>query len=416
MPPPPRGGHYSGDVVSLVVDLYLRTSASLRGVAAALGVLARHRQSGPAVPSPTAVRDWVLRLGCHALVRPLPAGTPWRWVIDHTGGIGPQKLVVIAGCPMAEIPFGERALSPADRRVVALVPMGKSDAWRVAAELETAVRRTGAPRLIVSDQGTDLVGGIKLFRGRHPGTAAAGDAAHYGANGLENRWERDPRWAEMLRRFAHGNHGMRQTADAVVLSPTPRGKSRFMNVGPLLRFAGRVLSLLNRAPPDEKIVRRYGWLAEYADAVAGWREQHALVVTTIRRVRLHGLNAQTLGELEREWGPENTRLGTVMTRGHLRVYVRNTVKIARPGETLAGSSEVLESAFGKLKSKTGADGTGELTGMALALGAILGRPAGEAIRAARDAVPQKKAAGMIRRLFGATVGRRRRKLFADAKA
>ena len=402
--------------MALVVDLYLRTSASLRGAAAAVGVLARHWQPGLAVPSHTALRDWVLRLGCHALVRPLPADTPWLWVIDHTGGIGPQKLFVIAGCPMSEIPFGERALSPADLRLVALVPMGKSDARRVDAELEKAVRRTGAPRLIVSDQGTDLVGGIKRFRERHPGTAAAGDAAHHGANVLENRWERDPRWKDMLRRFAQANHEMRQTADAVLLSPTPRAKSRFMNVGPLLRFAGRVLSLLNRAAPDARAVRRYGWLAAFADDVAGWREQHDLVGKTVSRVRLHGLNAATLGELEREWGPENTRLGTVMTRGYLRVYVRNAVKGARPGETLAGSTEVLESAFGKWKSKMGADGAGELTGMALALGAILGRPDGEDIRAALDAVPQKKAGGMIGRLLGATVGRLRRKLFADAEA
>lgn len=403
-------------MVSLVVGLYLRTSASLRGAAAALGLLARHWQPGLAVPSHTTLRDGVLRLGCHALVRPLPKDTPWLWLIDHTGGIGSQKLFVIAGCPMSELPFGKRSLAPADRRRVALVPMEKSNALLVNAELERAVLRTGAPRLIVSDQGTDLVGGIKQFRGRHPDTVAAGDAAHHGANVLENRWERDPRWKEMRRRFAHANHGMRQTADAMLLSPTPRGKSRFMNVGPLLRFAGRVSVLLNREEPDGKVVRRYGWLAEYADDLAGWREPHDLVVKTISRVRLHGLNTETLGELEKEWGPENTRLGTVMTRGYLRVYVRNTVKSARPGETLAGSSEVLESAFGKLKSKMGADGTGELTGMALALGAILGRPGGEDIREALDAVPQKKAGGLIGRLIGATVGRLRQKLFADATA
>ncbi len=105
-----------------------------------------------------------------------------------------------------------------------------------------------------------------------------------------------------------------------------------------------------------------------------------------------------------------------MTRGCLRAPGRNTVNNARPGETPAGSREVLASAYGKLKSKMGEAGKGELTGMALALGAVLGRPDGKDIRAALDAVPQKKAVGMIGRLFGATVGRLRRKLFADAKA
>ena len=368
-----------------------------------------------AVPSHTAIRDWTLRLGCHALLRLLPKDEPWLWIMDHTGGIGPQKLFVIVGCPVSEIPFGNRSLSLADLRLVALVPMEKSGESPVDAELEKAVARTGAPRLIVSDRGTDLVGGIKLFQERHADTVAVSDIAHLGANVLENRWERDPRWKEMLQRFAQANHRMRQTPDAFLLSPTPRNKSRFMNVGPLLRFAGRVLELLNREKPDEKVVRRYGWLTEYADDLAGWREQHELVEKAIRRVRLHGLNTETLGELEKEWGPENSRPGTVMTRGYLRVYVNNNVKNARPGETLAGSSEALESAFGKLKSKMGEDGKGDLTGMALALGAILGRPDGEEIREALDAVPQKKAAGIIERLFGATLGCLRKKLFAEAK-
>ena len=92
-------------------------------------------------------------------------------------------------------------------------------------------------RLLVADQGPDLVKGIEHFQQRHANTAAVSDVAHYGANVLENRWERDPRWADMLKRFSATNQQIRQTADAFLLSPTLRNKARFMNVGPLLRFA-----------------------------------------------------------------------------------------------------------------------------------------------------------------------------------
>jgi hypothetical protein len=412
--PPPRGGHYSCSLVSTFVDLYLQTSASLRGAASAFAVFVRHFHLDLPVPSFTTIRAWVLRLGCYALLRPLPRDVPWLWIIDHTIQIGAKKLFLIVGCPLSDVPFGQRCLSLADLRLVALVPMEESNQQLVDAELEKASHRTGAPRVIVSDQGPDLTKGIERFQQRHGNTAAVGDIAHYGANVLENRWERDPRWAEMLKRFSETNQQIRQTADAFLLSPVLRNKSRFMNIGPLLRFARRVLALLKREKPNEKAKERYGWLLEYEEDLAGWLEQYDVVEKTIKRVRLHGLNEQTREELEKEWGVVSQRTGTQMVRGHMRAYVSKNVRQVQPGETLAGSSEVLESAFGKLKAKAGESGKGELTAIAMSLGAILGKHDEEEVRQALDAVPQKKADGMISRLLGPTLCWLRQQLFAPA--
>jgi hypothetical protein len=414
--PPPRGGHYSCSLISCFVDLFLQTGASLRCAAATFAVVVRHCHLDVSVPSFTTIRAWVLRLGCYALLRPLPHDVPWLWIIDHTIPIGAHKLLVIVGCPLADVPFGQRCLSLADLHLVALVPMEQSNQYLVDAELEKATQRTAAPRLIVSDQGGDLIKGIEHFQQRHANTVAVGDIAHHGANVLENRWQRDPRWQELLHRLAQTNQQIRQTADAFLLSPTLRNKARFMNVGPLLRFARRVLKLLKREIPNEKAKQRYGWLLEYAEDVARWLEQYDVVEKTIQRVRLHGVHAGTLAELEKEWGAESERPGTKMVRGHRRAYVSKNVRQAQAGETLAGSSEVLESAFGKLKAKTGESGKGELTGMAMALGAILGRHDQQEVRQALDAVPQKKAEGMIARLLGPTLCWLRHQLFGAAEA
>jgi hypothetical protein len=414
--PPPRGGQYSCSLVSFFLDLFLHTGASLRGAAAAFAVFVRHFHLEVPVPSFTTIRAWVLRLGCYALLRPLPQNGPWLWIIDHTIQIGDKKLFLIVGCPLADVPFGQRCLSLADLHLVALVPMEQSNQELVDAELEKAAQRTGPPRLIVSDQATDLTKGIERFQQRHASTAAVGDVAHHGANVLENRWERDPRWGEFLKRLGETNVQIRQTADAFLLSPTLRNKARFMNVGPLLRFAARVLGLLKRQMPNEKAEQRYGWLLEYQEDLAGWLEQYDVVDKTIKRVRLFGLNAGTLAELEKEWGVLSERTGTQMVRGHMRAYVSKNVRQTQQGETLAGSSEVLESAFGKLKAKVGESGKGELTAMAMSLGAILGKHDEEEVRQALDAVPQKKAEGLIARLLGPTLCWLRHQLFSTAKA
>jgi hypothetical protein len=345
----------------------------------------------------------------------LPQNTSWLWIIDHTIQIGEKKLFVIVGCPLPVVLFGQRCLSLADLHLIALVPMEESNQELIDVELEKATQRTGAPREILSDQAGDLTGGIERYQQRHAETAAVGDVAHYGANVLENRWERDPRWAEMIKRFSAVNQQIRQTADAFLLSPTLRNKARFMSVGPLLRFARRVLALLKRANPNARVQMRYGWLLEYEEDLARWLAQYDLVEKTIKRVRLHGLNSTTLDNLEKEWGPESADTGTRMVRGHLRVYVRRAVRQLKGGETLAGSSEILESAFGKLKAKAGESGKGELTGMAMALGTILGKHDEETVREGLENVPQKKADGMIHRLLGSTVRWLRHQLFAGGE-
>jgi hypothetical protein len=388
----------------------------LRCAASAFAVFVRHFGLDLRVPSFTTIRSWVLRLGCSALLCELPKDVPWLWIIDHTIQIGNKKLFVIIGCPMSDVPLGERCLTLADLRLIALVPMEQSDQHLVHAELQKATKRTGAPRQILADQAGDLTKGIELYQKTHRETAAVGDIAHYGANVLENRWQRDPRWVEMLKRFSEKNQQMRQSADAFLLAPTLRNKARFMNVGPLLRFARRLLVLLKREKPNERVQLRYGWLKEYEEDLARWLGQYDLVEKTIKRVRLHGVNSQTEEKLEQEWGPESEEGGMKMVRGFLRVYVRKVERQTKEGETLAGSSEILESAFGKLRAKAGESGKGELTGIAMSLGAILGKHDQEDIRRGLDAVPQKKADGLISRLLGPTVRWLRCQLFSSVKA
>jgi hypothetical protein len=411
--PPPRGGHFSVSLVCLARDLIAHTGASLRCAAAVLALTGRRWGLASPMPSFSTIRSWLLRLGCYALCCPLPQGVAWAWLVDHTIQIGPQKLLVILGCPLAQAPFGERNLALEDLRLVALVPMGQSTHALVDAELEKAVARTGVPRVIVSDHATDLKKGVEDFRERHPATAAVHDVAHYGANVLENRWQRDPRWQEFVRRLSQGNQKMRHTAEAYLLAPTLRPKARFMNVGPLLRFADRVLRLLGREAPGARVVEHYGWLLEYRGALTGWSEEHRVVQATIERVRRHGLHTGTLAALEDSWGQLSDRPGTKMVAGSMRAYARKYGGQAQEGETLVGSTEVLESGFGKLKRLQGDASAAGFTGLVLALGALTGQTGEAEVRHALDAVPTKQAEGWVKRTLGATLHWLRRQILGQ---
>ena len=102
-----------------------------------------------------------MRLGLYALLRPLPRADDWAYLIDHTVQIGTVKCFAVVGLRLSEWPA--RCLRHDDLCLVAPVPMEHSTATTVQRVLEQAERRTGAPRLIVSDQGGDVLGGIDRY-------------------------------------------------------------------------------------------------------------------------------------------------------------------------------------------------------------------------------------------------------------
>lgn len=393
----------------------LEAGCSLRGAAATLALLVRQGFLAVAVPSGSAIRAWLLRVGYYALTRPLDRQRPWLWLVDHTIQIGVQKILVILGCPLDQVPFGQRALQLSDLQLVALVPMEKSDGPAVEAQLDQAAQRTGAPRLIVGDQGSDLRKGIHLFQSWYPRTAYVPDVAHYGATLLEHAWEDQPGWRQFVKDLQDASSKLRQTRSAYLLAPRMRPKARFMNVGVQLRFARRVLRLLGRAEPHAHAQEYYGWLKDCQEALAVWEQEHRLVLTTIAVVRVQGLHAGTLPQLEQAWGALGTHPSTVRIAERLRAYVRQHQPV-QADERFVASTEILESSFGKLKRIEGDQSKDGLTGLVLVLGALVGTCQEADLQEALEATPEKKVDNWVSRVLGPSMQWFRRQFFRETKS
>ena len=401
-------------VIALSLKLVLEAGSSLRGAAATMALLVRRGLASFPVPSFSTIRTWLLRVGHYALTRPLDRTQPWLWLADHTIQIGTQKILVILGCPMAHVPFGQRALQLSDLQLVALVPMDKSNAALVEAELERAVQRTGRPRLIVSDQGPDLRKGIADFQSWYPRTSYVPDIAHYGATLLEHAWDDQPRWQQFVRELQDTSSKLRQTKSAYLLAPRMRPKARFMNVRVQLRFAGGVPKHLAGATPQAKAVEYYGWLNDYRDDLARWGREHGLVQTAIELVRVEGLHAGTLALLEPAWGAIGECDSTRRIAERLREYVAN-YRPKTKDERFAASTEILESGFGKLKRIEGQQSQDGMTGLVLALGAIVGTFEETELKEALEATPQKKMDNWVDRVLGPSMQWFRRQFLRQNK-
>jgi len=127
------------------------------------------------------VRWWLQRLGLFALREGLEVADDWVYLIDHSVQIGTVKVCVILGLRLRDVPFPTHALRHDDVRVLAVIPTERSTGEIVDAQLEKAAERTGFPRQIVSDHGSDVKKGSELFAQRHSDTVVTYDAAHHGA-------------------------------------------------------------------------------------------------------------------------------------------------------------------------------------------------------------------------------------------
>lgn len=402
-------------IVHLAMDLVLEAGASMRGAAAALELMVERLGLDWITPSFGAIRSWLLRVGCHALTCALPSGA-WVWLADHTVQIGPCKLLVIMGCLLSDVPLGERPLRTSDLRLVHLSLMEHSTSATVAKELEIACQRTGTPRQIVSDNGSDLNGAVTLFQANHAGVAHVHDPAHLAANVLKQRWTKDDRWSSFVARLAQTGSKLRQTRAAHYVAPKIRAKARFMNVGPTLRFANRLLKLLDTSTPNARVEEHYAWLRDYRESLRNWTSEHAVAEATVAHVRTHGVGLETDLTLEQacadvEWTPGALEVATQLQR-----VICAEGEQAKPGEPLVASTEALESTFGKLKRLEGSYSGDGFTGMALVTGVLVDSRTEEDVRAALEAVPKKEAENIIRKVLGTTVHMFRRLFVAGEKS
>ena len=369
----------------------------MRAVPRVFMILYHKLEATTVIPAASSVRWWLQRLGLYALREPLPRADDWVLLIDHSVQIGTVKVCVILGILLGDVPYPLRALRYEDMHVIAVIPVGQSTGEIVDAQLEQATLRIGIPRQIVSDGGSDVKKGAALFAGRHPETSVTYDAAHHVAIVLKRRFEDDPQWSEYIDRLSQVKSSIRQTIDAFLASPSLRPKARYMNLESVLKWSRRILDLLDRdasgsrtsSRASERADLRYGWLRDYRTSIEKWSRWEATVRASVSYVRTRGLSVDSESGLRTHLSALPPELYDEALATELGTFVRESSAAAGPGECLVGSTEVLESLFGKWKTLERQESQSGITGLILSLGALLGAWPSSRIQAALEATPVK---------------------------
>jgi len=364
-------------------------------------------------------RWWLLRLGYAALTESKTVAGDWVYLIDHTVQIGPQKCFLVLGFRLSEVRWEGRGLRHRDLQTLAVVPMMRANGKAVAAELQAAAGRTGVPRAILSDRGTDVKNGMELFAGAHPQTAMIYDIAHKAACLLKQRFEHDPRWSAFVKHLGQTKFRLQQTELAYLVGPSLRPKARYMNLGPVLRWTRLTLGILDQTPAASplrpRLEEKVGWLADYREPLQTWLDYYETAQRAIRFVRRHGLYQQASRDMEKECPPQGSPDTSGSLATQLQAFVAEQSQGLRPGERLPGSTEVLESCQGKWKALERQQATQGFTGLLLGLPAMLRDWSEAQIMEALRRVTTANVRDWCRDHLGVTMNTRRRLAYSPVE-
>ena len=370
------------------------------------------------IPHATSGRMWLLRLGYYKLNAPLEQADDWAFLADHAIEIGKHRFLGIIGIRLSNLPRPGECLQLSDMTPIALLPVESSTQEIVHQQLEAVVVETGVlPRAILSDEGSGLSGGIDRFCEAHPETTRYRDLPHLAARLLKKRLEKNERWQAFIKAATQTKFATAQTELAFLVPPRLRSKARYMNLASMLRWAVKVLTVLDDpslVAPElasvERLNAKFGWLRDYRADVQQWSGWLAITDATLDIVRRGGYCASTSGKVKQVLDELPKTAESELLKQELTTIVDTESSKAKQGERLPGSTEILESSFGKLKEIEGDQSRSGFTSLILIWAALFGVTTPPVIRDAMTRVSVKHVKEWIQTKLGSTIQSKRAKL------
>ncbi len=316
---------------------------------------------------------------------------------------------MVLGIRQSKLPAAGTPLKHSDLRVLEVLPSVSRKAEDVGKALLALATRAGkAPRAVLGDGASELRDGAAMLREQREDCAFLGDFKHFAANVLKRELERDDRFQQFTALVGRVRSSIQQTELAHLVPSSVRPKSRFMNLAPQLRWAARMLWLLDY--PDEKCLNgitpdrlkaKLGGLEEFRQDIANWNALQNVISMGVTLIAEEGLREGVASEFTRrvsllppvpaqsndssaepvspatlkhkiDWEQVASRVKHVSEQLHS--FLGSQEKHLKPGERLPLSTEILESSFGLYKQLEGQHSKQGFTTLLGAFGCLLREP------------------------------------------
>lgn len=386
------------------------------------------------MPSHTTIRDWILQVGHYKLMA-IQKSNEWIGMIDLSIQVGAKKCLLILGVRASAL-LTAKALTFEDVNVLHLELLEQTSGQIIYEALKKSEEKVGQYWQFCHDQGSDIVSATKLYT-QHIQTTTGrkvpitNDIAHKIANLLAEEAE-ELGWAEFASKAAQMKQKLQFTKWAAFCPPSQRSKARYMNLDELVGWANKILAYLQKAEKRDrqtpkhhlkevqkseeslqKLLEYFGWIKAYEAMIKEISEILLIGKIVRQEIRTKHLHKKTTEELELILQNLDVGIRADQFTGRILDFVSDQTKDLE--QPTLGSTEIIESAFGKLKQLMNEDTKDGFTPFVLSLAACLGKLDLETIQAALQTSHKEQVKIWAATNIGETIYSQRRRLFNPFK-
>lgn len=316
-----------------------------------------------------------MKVGLYKLNRPKYSPNGWFFIIDTSIQMGPQKCVVVLGLKKLDI---NKNFCPTLEDVEPLIvrPLSTSPGEVIDKILEEAATIAGVPIAVISDEGSELKKGVRLFSQKHPETIHLFDISHKVNTCLKKELNDDKVWLSFQTAAAAAIQHLKLSSIAYLIPPRQRAKERMFSSFHLIEWGLRVLRFLdseevNNLTQEEK--SKIEWLRNYQFALPSYMSFRKMCKEALDLVREKGYYLSVTDTFLKQTEAICTDLRSIQFQQKIKKILQEEEEKVPKDAHYLGSSEVIESLFGKFKAIEGDHASSGLTSLVLSIPALVGR-------------------------------------------
>ncbi len=314
------------------------------------------------VPSHSVIRQWLGKIGLYELERPKEKRDDWIWIVDFTIELGTEKCLVILGVSVEfireKIKRSNGCLSHKDVEVLAIEIMASTKGEKVELVLEKTGEKVGIPQQIISDKGSDLYKGIKLYQEKHHKIIHSHDITHQMALLLKKELEAEGKYELFTKKCHQARQQIQQTELGFLMPPQQRSKSRYFNLDELIGWGIKIINYLEKEEDNQeenkekaqKLELKLGWVKEYKESLIIWQEMLSITRTIEEKIKQQGLSRDYYKEFEKNCQTSSGVARINKFRQKIQEYLTRELSMIGEDEIRIICTDVIESLFGKYKS------------------------------------------------------------------
>lgn len=377
--PKAKNYSYSLLMVAFCANIQAYGAMSLRACVHVLFCLQMALGEQKRLASYSSIRMWVIKLGKYRIENQAVEKEPWVCFIDESIHIGNEKILLVLGLPEKDLDF-QNALCLSQLRVL---HMEVSSQWKgedISGVLLNVQKRIPIAYM-VSDQGNNLKKACLLSEIKQ-----VSDCTHALSKGIEKAYKRQELfaefclWAGTLRR-----KWPLKTDRKAYLPPSQRNKVRFANLFPLVKWAKQISDNWPNLSAD--LQRELKFIKENQAWILNFWQIQEQVVQISRLLKTEGYS-QTQHGVVLSLLKNSSEEGLIFEKT-VKNYLAGLAENLEERTQLYCCSDVIESAFGKLKQKLSKNNHYALSNFMLCLASVGGQYACEEVRKALENIKDK---------------------------